>query len=348
MAGDAGNDVFVSEDGDDTMFGGTGNDTYFVTTAPTGNQDDFFDGGEDGTDDGTADGDVDVIDLSALTAGIDYTISYASVGGAVQSGDPVGNPSQSSEDGVVTFADGSTLTFSNVELVICFTRGTHIETDRGPVAIEALSQGDLIVTKDSGLQPIRWIGSTVRTQKDLTVVPTLLPISIAAGALGPNMPSQDLLVSPQHRMLIKSRIAERMFGKEEVLVAAKHLIGIAGIEVASDVTEVEYFHFLFDKHEIVIANGAFSESLFTGPQALKSISPQARAEVISLFPELLDVNYSPVACRPLPNKRKAQNLARRHQKNLADLVQTQHRPQTICHSPPNKDALRTSTISQPV
>jgi len=91
LSGNAGNDTFGMDDGDDTISGGTGNDTYIVATAPTGGQSDSFDGGEDGADDGTADGDVDVIDLSALTPGVDYTISYTPVGGAVQSGNPAGN-----------------------------------------------------------------------------------------------------------------------------------------------------------------------------------------------------------------------------------------------------------------
>jgi len=315
--GGTGDDSIDAGQGNDTVTGGTGSDTLIVSEAPTGVTHSVFDGGEDGPDDGTADGDADVLDLSALTPGVDYTISYAPVGGDVQGSS---NGSQTSEDGVVNFADGSTLTFSNVEFVVCFTRGTQIETDRGAVAVEELTQGDRVLTQDRGYQPIRWIGWTAKSSEELASLPNLFPIRIKQGALGPAIPAQDLLVSPQHRILVRSKIAYRMFGEDEVLVAAKHLVGTAGIEVATDVMQVEYFHILFDQHEIVTSNGALSESLFTGPQALKALSADARNEIFALFPELMHVNYEALACRPLPNGRKARQLAFRHQKNETDLV----------------------------
>ena len=71
-----------------------------------------------------------------------------------------------------------------------------------------------------------------------------------------------------------------MFGTDEVLVAAKQLLQIDGIDVADDLDEVVYVHFIFDRHEIVYANGAESESLYTGPEALKTLSPQAREEIL--------------------------------------------------------------------
>lgn len=322
ISGGAGDDTITAGAGNDTVTGGTGSDTYVVTAAPSGAQTDVFDGGEDGDDDGTADGDIDILDLSALTLGVDYTISYTPVGGAVQGASNPGNASQTSEDGVVTFSDGSTLTFSNVERVICFTRGTRIQTDGGAIAVEHLAQGDRVLTHDHGYQPIRWIGSILKTSQDLASSPNVRPIRITAGALGCRMPSQDLLVSPQHRMLVRSRVANRMFGEDEVLVAAQHLVGIDGIDIATDVLDVEYFHLLFDQHEIVTANGALSESLFTGPEALGAISTEARTEIFKLFPELMDVNYEASACRTFPNGRKARKLASRHMKNNANLVQS--------------------------
>lgn len=171
---------------------------------------------------------------------------------------------------------------------VCFTRGTLIETANGLVPVENLKKGDLIVTQDNDLQPIRWIGSQHVSGKALTKNPKLRPIRIRAGALGHCSPNVDLMVSPQHRILIRSKIAQRMFGTDEVLVAATHLQEIRGIDVANDASEVDYFHFMFDSHEIVFANGAASESLYAGPQALLSVGEKAREEIFTLFPELRD------------------------------------------------------------
>src|SRR5690606_24870473 len=114
----------------------------------------------------------------------------------------------------------------------------------------------------------------------------LRPIRIRAGALGNGTPSSDLVLSPQHRVLVRSRIAQKMFGATEVLVAARQLLLLDGIDIATDLTEVEYFHMLFDRHEVVISNGALTESLYTGAQALQAVGKAARDEIFTLFPQL--------------------------------------------------------------
>ncbi len=107
-------------------------------------------------------------------------------------------------------------------------------------------------------------------------------------------------------------------GVDEVLIAAKQLLAINGIEqVAADT--VTYFHILFDAHEIVLSNGAETESLYTGAQALKAVGPAARAEILALFPELRDTPAEAARCL-VPGGR-AQQLARRHARNGKDLIQ---------------------------
>ena len=142
------------------------------------------------------------------------------------------------------------------------------------------------------------------------------------GALGHNSPAEDLLVSPQHRILVRSRIAQRIFGTDEVLVAAKQLLQITGIDIETEATKVEYFHFLFDQHEIVFSNGAETESLYTGPEALKSLGPAACEELFTLFPELRDRDPAerPLGARMLASGRMARKLAVRHAQNLQPLV----------------------------
>lgn len=210
--------------------------------------------------------------------------------------------------------DGS-LPLDEGDVVPCFTRGTMVATPHGLVAIETLKPGDLVLTRDHGAQPLRWIGSRRLDAVDLRHRPKLRPIRIRAGALAPSIPAEDLLVSPQHRMLVQSKIAQRMFGAPEVLAAAKQLLELDGVDIAEDVDSVEYFHILFDNHEVVTANGAESEALYLGPMALKAIGSVAAAEIMALFPELLEEDFVPVSARHLVPGRLARKLVARHIEN---------------------------------
>lgn len=202
----------------------------------------------------------------------------------------------------------------------CFTTGTLIETANGALPIEELQAGDLVKTRDNGLQPILWIGSRKLSSEILEGKANLRPIRIRAGTLGENTPSSDLVVSPQHRILIRSKVARLMFGADEVLVAAKQLLEIDGIEVAQDLPEVEYWHFLFNRHEVVYSNGAETESLYTGPEAMKSVGPAAREEIFALFPELTMENYVAEPARHLASGKQARKLTAQHIEHRRDLV----------------------------
>ncbi|MDN5567945.1 MAG: Hint domain-containing protein [Paracoccus sp. (in: a-proteobacteria)] len=221
---------------------------------------------------------------------------------------------------------GTTYTASNItdvpnEIIVCFCRGTLITTDQGVIAIEDLGVGDMVITMDNGPRPIRWIGKRKLTPLSLARNPKLRPVRIRAGALGENMPEVDLTVSPQHRILIRSAIAQRMFDTREVLLPAIKLCALDGIDQVDDATEVEYWHMLFDGHEIVYSNGAATESLFTGPEALKGVSLESRAEIIALFPEIIELGYVAKPVRPIPGKGKTiKTLVARHAKNCQMLV----------------------------
>lgn len=204
--------------------------------------------------------------------------------------------------------------------IVCFARGTSIATLTGQVPVEALKVGDMVETKDHGIQPIRWIGATVLDAKALILSPNLRPIRIKAGVLGHNLPAVDLVVSPQHRVLVRSTIAQKMFNASEVLVAAKQLLELEGVETADDMQTVEYFHILFDQHEVITSNGAETESLFTGPQALKSVGAAAREEIYALFPELASPAHETPAARKLVPGRMGRQLASRHHRNAKALV----------------------------
>ncbi|MBY8976220.1 Hint domain-containing protein [Rhodobacteraceae bacterium NNCM2] len=180
-------------------------------------------------------------------------------------------------------ADGPNIPYSSI---VCFTRGTEIETPGGRRPIEGLSVGDEVLRSDGQPITIRWIGSRKLDKATLAMRPGLRPICISAGALGENLPERDLMVSPQHRMLVRNWRAELMFGEPEVLVSAKALVNDHDIRPVSDGDEVEYFHMLFDQHEIILAEGAETESFHPGDAAWTALEQAARDEIVELFPQL--------------------------------------------------------------
>jgi len=175
---------------------------------------------------------------------------------------------------------------------VCFVSGTWIAVGSKEIKVDDIKVGSKVSTRDHGLQSVVWVG-----QRKLTghIARHLLPIRISAGALGNDLPKRDLLVSPQHRVLLNDWRAELLFGQQEVLVAAKHLVNDTDIRVATDLEEFEYFHIMFDDHQTIFSEGLPTESFHPGDMAMKSLSEESRAEVLELFPELAEntASYGP-------------------------------------------------------
>ncbi len=170
-------------------------------------------------------------------------------------------------------ADGQATPFQDVP---CFTDGAMVHTPAGPIAIEKLKAGDLVLTLDHGPQPILWAGCRRPSALEFLFFPQIRPITVTKGALGPNTPNRDLVVSPKHRMMISSDMASYYFGEAEVLLTAESLIDGKTIFRTSDRAMVTYRHLLFAEHEVIFVNGAPTESLFPGTSTL---SPEALMEI---------------------------------------------------------------------
>jgi hypothetical protein len=177
---------------------------------------------------------------------------------------------------------GTTYTASGIvnvpsEVVVCFVAGTKIQTADGEVVVEDLEVGDKVVTQDNGLQPIRWIGSARRFAAG-----ELAPVVFQKGVIDN---TRVLKLSPQHRLLISGWRAELLFGEDEVLVPAKALVNDGSIFFERG-GYVDYYHILFDTHEIIYSDGVPTESLFPADQSLGALCQSARDEIFGLFPEL--------------------------------------------------------------
>lgn len=170
----------------------------------------------------------------------------------------------------------------------CFAAGTRIMAAQGEVAVETIEPGDLVMTLDDGLQPVRWVG-----HQQVAGMGRFAPIRFRAGALGN---TRDLWVSPQHRVLVTGWRAELLFGSDEVLVAARHLVNDQSIR-PDPMGHIHYHHLMFDRHQIVLAEGCPAESFFPGDATMAAVDPDTRAEVLALFPDLAQAGsaYGPTA-----------------------------------------------------
>ena len=168
----------------------------------------------------------------------------------------------------------------------CFVAGTKILTERGQVAVEDLLLGDLVLNPDGWPNPIVWIGSRKLSEAQLRMAPHLCPIKICRDAFGPGQPSRDLFVSPHHRIVLEGWRAEVLFGVREVFAHAVHLIDNDRVMKVRPKGGVHYYHFALERHEVVVSEGLKTESMLPAEIAMRSVSPEARAELLDLFPEM--------------------------------------------------------------
>ncbi|MDE3237617.1 MAG: Hint domain-containing protein [Paracoccaceae bacterium] len=276
LNGDSGNNELYGGSGDDVIHGGTGDDSIYggdgsdyIDHVHAG---DFVDGGESSsTDNGPQDG--DTLDLTGTAP---YHIDF----------DP-----NNRENGTVNFLDDhgnitGSLDFKNIECIVpCFTPGTLIATPTGERLVEDLKVGDRVITRDNGIQEIRWVGSKILDGRQLNAANHLRPILIRAGSLGEGLPERDMLVSPNHRVLVANDRTALYFDEHEVLVAAKHLVNNSTV-LQMPTLNATYIHIMFDAHEVVLSNGAWTESFQPGDYTLKGIGNAQRNEIFELFPEL--------------------------------------------------------------
>lgn len=168
--------------------------------------------------------------------------------------------------------------------MICFTPGTMIETPIGPRPVEDLQPGDLVQTRDSGAQEIRWAGHRRMTGARLFAMPRLRPVRILEGALGTDRPNPELLVSPDHQLLVTGKAAQALFNEPEVLVKARHLVNGADVIVEPTRRAVTYHHLLLPRHEILIANGVACDSFHPETADLTGLPEDELQGLLAAFP----------------------------------------------------------------
>jgi hypothetical protein len=173
-------------------------------------------------------------------------------------------------------------TTSGDPIILCFAKGTWIATPYGERRVESLVAGDLVTTLDGRAVPLRWIAHGALSQEELAAQPDLWPVRIAKGHFGADMPNRPLFVSPQHRVLLGGWQVELLFGTDQVLVPAKHLLG-GGVSQPEPRGTVEYYHLLCDAHEVLLSNGLPTESYQPSLRAVNGLDDGLRGEFMQLF-----------------------------------------------------------------
>jgi hypothetical protein len=163
----------------------------------------------------------------------------------------------------------------------CYCRGTRIATLGGEMRVEELKIGDEVMTRSGTVRPIKWIGRRSFAGRFILGRKDILPVCIKADALGGNVPRRDLWISPHHAMFFAG---DDGACAEGVLIEAKDLVNCRSIVQAGHTDKVEYFHIELDSHDVIIAEGALSETfidddsrgMFHNAQEFSALYPQLR------------------------------------------------------------------------
>jgi hypothetical protein len=222
------------------------------------------------------------VDSSVSTNGSQYVADFTSATGAITnlqlvwntetpstytgtSSPPLSYVTESGTTDTMSAAHTGTL----LNFVACYCAGTRIRTPDGDVAVGSLVAGQMVVTASGEVKPIRWIGKRVINVRQHADPAMVRPIRIAAGALAEGMPKRDLLVSPDHAMLV-----------DGALIPARLLVNHRSVTEMMETKTVTYFHVELDRHDIIIANGAPAESyLDTGNRDVFTDATDSAADV---------------------------------------------------------------------
>ena len=185
---------------------------------------------------------------------------------------------------------------------VAFTTGTMITLAGGAqMPIEQLTPGARVLTRDNGPQPVKLVAKAT-----MRALGSFAPVVISAGVLGNE---GDLVISPHHRVFLYRRGAQKLGDTSEILVQAKHLVDGENVWQREG-GFVDYFALVFDRHEIIFAEGLLSESYLPGAQTLPGFDAAVQAELLTMFPELADhaapAPYAPA--RPILKSREAAAL----------------------------------------
>lgn len=212
--------------------------------------------------------------------------AFGTVEGLAFIGGPGGFPPEGVPLTVAGTFEGPIFAAEDHATPICVVAGTAVLTPLGLCAVEDICVGDAVITRDHGVQQVRWTGASRFEAQG-----SCAPVRFETGVLGNTAP---LMVSQQHRVLLEGWQAELLFGEQTVLVPAVHLLNDTTVQLKRGGT-VQYHHLLLDEHAVIQTNGAWTESFHAGGEALRTVDAASRAELFRLLPDLHDAQTAATA-----------------------------------------------------
>jgi hypothetical protein len=200
---------------------------------------------------------------------------------------------QASVSDVATNPGSGNDTFTT-EATVCFMPGTKIATPAGEINVETLKIGDLVCTTDGHHKPISWIGRQTVSRLFADPLRTL-PVRIKAGAIGENLPCRDLLISPDHAILI-----------DGVLVHAAALVNGTSIVRETAVPQVyTYYHIELEDHSLILAENVAAETFVDNVDRLgfdnwaehEALYPNGKPIEEMIYPRAKSLRQVPQATR---------------------------------------------------
>ncbi len=229
----------------------------------------------------------------------DSSPAFATVEGLAFIGGSGGFPPRGVPLTVVSNGEGPSFAATSYATPVCFAAGTLIDTADGPCPVEDIGVGTLVRTLHDGFQPVRW-----RDGREFPACGLFVPILFRAGAIG-NL--RDLRLSPQHRIRVADWRTQLWSGEDAVLIAAQQFVNGADI-VADPGGMVAYHHLMFDRHQIIFAEGVATESFHPGEVGIGGMDDATRAELLALFPALRESAAGYCAVHPSLKAVEAQVL----------------------------------------
>lgn len=203
--------------------------------------------------------------------------AFGTIEGLAFIGGPGGFPPVGVPLSVIASAEGPNFPASSYATPICFVAGTLIDTIAGPMRVEDITVDDMVRTADDGYQPVRWHGV-----RRFSATGALAPVCFSPGAIGND---RLLRLSPMHRILVSGWQVQLFMGEDEVLAPAKAFVNGSTVRRQYGGL-VEYHHLLFNRHQIIFAEGIPTESFFPGRTGMSSLEKAVQDELLTMFPEL--------------------------------------------------------------
>jgi hypothetical protein len=175
----------------------------------------------------------------------------------------------------------------NSALALGLAGNANVRTPCGARHVANLRPGDLVVTRDRGLRPVRLVWSRTVTEADMAADPSLAPVCLRPRAIGPMMPQRDLHVAGDHRLLIPGyRLADRP-DTAAALIPAREIAGTSDAAFVDRARgDMTFYNLVFDSHEVFTANGLPVESFHITDDTLAVVPQGALERLQELLPVL--------------------------------------------------------------